>query len=349
VVHLPCCFGPYQSCLGLFQVLGVGVIAAAFVSRGICKVVASPVPLVVVGNISVGGTGKTPLTQALVKLANHNGLAAGIVSRGHGGQAHAEPVVVQSSTSAASVGDEPLLHHLKTGAPVVVCTDRAAAVAKLAQNGVGIAFSDDGLQHYRMQRTAEIAVVDGDAGFANGLLLPSGPLRESVKRLGNVDIVAVQVNAANGHLDTSSLVQAVPSLQVAVDAGVAVGSFYLQAQNVRQLQTGETTPLSTLESLLAGKSVTAMAGIGSPERFFNSLERAGLAVQRMPLGDHHDYSESDFTSVPSGAVIVTGKDAVKLKSLSLPEHDIYELEVVVQLSAKLEQAVQTILSQANKR
>jgi len=307
--------------------------------NGLRESVPSPVPLIIVGNISVGGTGKTPLTQALVKIATQKGLRAGIVSRGHGGEPHQTPIVVDGNTNATFVGDEPLLHFLKTGVPVVVSRDRSAAVATLAAKGINIAFSDDGMQHYRMQRNAEIAVVDGETGFANAWLMPAGPLREPIRRLATVDVVAVQVSAVTGHLDTPALVQAVPGLRAAVDAGVPVGSFYLSTGDLRQIHTGETKSLSAL----AGVSVTAMAGIGSPERFFQSLERTGLTIIRVPLADHHHYSEQDFAAIAAGPVIVTGKDAVKLKGLQFENHDIYELDVDVQLSETLEHCVTALI------
>ncbi len=303
--------------------------------KGYCEVITSKLPVIVVGNISVGGTGKTPLTQALVNSASELGIACGIVSRGHGGQAQSAPYLVDDNSSAAIVGDEPLLHHYKTGVPVVVCTDRAAAVHKLSQSDVHLAFSDDGLQHYKMQRAGEIAVVDGDTGFANAMLLPSGPLREPTNRLAGVDIVAVQISVTQSHPDTTALLQSVPDLSAAVEAGVPVGSFFLKPGKIRQLWTNELLPLDALK----GKVVTAVAGIGSPTRFFHALRNAKLTIQSVSFDDHHAYSEEDFRSMPLGPVIVTGKDAVKIKALSLQDIEIYELEVDVDMSDNLKFAV----------
>jgi len=309
-------------------------------SSGRCKTVASNIPVIVVGNISVGGTGKTPLTQALVGLASQQGMRSGIVSRGHGGQTQATPYLIDDTTTAAVGGDEPLLHYLKTGVSVVVCTDRAAAVQTLSEADVDLAFSDDGLQHYKMQRAFELAVVDGDTGFANGLLLPAGPLREPISRLTSVDIVAVQVTASVAHPDASTLSKQVPGLTAAVDAAVPVGSFFLRPGQLRQIWTDEGQSLDTF----SGKQVAAIAGIGSPERFFQSLRQAGLNVEPVSFDDHHAYSVADFESLPAGLIIVTGKDAVKIKALPLQHLDIYELEVEVDMSDTLKQAVDQMLS-----
>lgn len=311
---------------------------------GLCKVTQSTIPVIVVGNISVGGTGKTPLTQALVGSASERGIRCGIVSRGYGGQGSSIPYLIDNNTTAAIVGDEPLLHHHKTGVPVVVCTDRSAAVHKLSECDVDLAFSDDGLQHYKMQRAFEIAVVDGDAGFANSMLLPSGPLREPVARLASVDIVAVQISAAKTHPSTTVLLQSVADLSTAVDAGVPVGSFFLKPGKLRQLWTDELLPLDAL----IGKAVTAVAGIGSPERFFQALRNADLEIQSVSFDDHHAYNEKDFQSLPSGPVIVTGKDAVKIRALSLQNLDIYELEVDVDMSDNLKLAVHNMLKRLNE-
>ncbi|MEE9334058.1 MAG: tetraacyldisaccharide 4'-kinase [Granulosicoccaceae bacterium] len=310
---------------------------------GFCKVIQSEIPVIVVGNISVGGTGKTPLTQALVGSATEQSMRCGIVIRGHGGQVQSTPFLIDNTTTAAMVGDEPLLHHHKTGVPVVVCTDRAAAVQKLSDCDVNLAFSDDGLQHYKMQRACEIAVVDGDAGFANAMLLPSGPLREPIKRLTTVDIVAVQITAADAHPDTAVLLQDVPQLRIATDAGVPVGSFFLKPVKLRQLWTDKLLPLDALH----GKAVTAVAGIGAPERFFQALRSANLTIQPVSFDDHHEYSEEDLQSLPAGPVVVTGKDAVKIKALSLHSLDIYVLEIDIDMSENLELAVHDMFKKLN--
>ncbi len=306
---------------------------------GLCRVQASIMPVFVVGNISVGGTGKTPLTQALVKLATQQGIACGIVSRGHGGETHKTPCVVTDDSSAASVGDEPLLHHLKSAVPVVVCVDRSAAVGKLAQLGASIAISDDGLQHYAMPRALEVVVVDGEAGFSNALLLPAGPLREPIKRLSSVDIIAVQVSAIAQLPNTASLLQQRPELRDAETSGVVVGSFALQAQGLRHLWTNERLPLNAM----AGRSVNAVAGIGAPMRFFKALQSADIVVTPREFVDHHSYHQDDFKNMDNAPVIVTGKDAVKLSSLALQSLDIYELEVEVILSDELDSAINLAL------
>lgn len=302
---------------------------------GLCRVHFGAIPVFIVGNISVGGTGKTPLTQALVKIARDQGIACGIVSRGHGGEKHVSPCVVTDESSAKQVGDEPLLHHLKTGVPVVVCTNRSAAVAKLSQLGTRVAISDDGLQHYAMSRELEIVVVDGERGFSNGLLLPAGPLREPVTRLARFDIVAVQVSSSSQLPNTASILQQLPELRYVASSGVVVGSFAIQAQGLRHLWSNAQLPLTAM----AGRSVNAVAGIGAPQRFFNVLQDADIVVTAREFADHHGYIEDDFKNFDNVPVIVTGKDAVKLRNLPLQSFDIYELEVEVVLSDELDKAI----------
>jgi tetraacyldisaccharide 4'-kinase len=302
---------------------------------GLFRVNAESIPVFVVGNISVGGTGKTPLTQAFVKMATSQGVACGVVSRGHGGEKHVSPYVVSDDTRAEVVGDEPLLHRLKTSTPVVVCRDRSAAVNQLSQLGAKLAISDDGLQHYAMPRKLEVVVVDGNVGFSNAQLLPAGPLREPITRLSSVDIIAVQVSMQAQLPDVNLLLQQLPVLQDAKTSGVAMGSFALQAQGLRHLWSHAQVPLDSM----AGRSVTAMAGIGSPTRFFNVLQDANMVVTCHEFADHHRYHQDDFKNISGTPIIVTGKDAVKLRDLPLKSLDIYELEVDVVLSSELDKAM----------
>ena len=169
---------------------------AALYRTGRLAVVPSPLPVVVIGNLSVGGTGKTPLTAHLVEQFRARGWRPGIVSRGHGGERHESPRHVRADDRASEVGDEPLMLHRASGVPVCVCVHRARAVAALAADtDCDLVLSDDGLQHLAMARDAEIVVVDGEAGFGNGRLLPAGPLREPVARLASVDLIAVRRSA----------------------------------------------------------------------------------------------------------------------------------------------------------
>lgn len=258
-----------------------------------------PVPVVVVGNINVGGVGKTPLTVELIRLLQEKGVRVGVISRGYGG-AHQSPVEVLPASEAALVGDEPLLL-VATGAPVVVGRDRIAAGKLLldVHPDLDLILTDDGLQHYRLARDIEIAVLDGVRGLGNGHLLPNGPLREPAGRLAQVDAIVV-----NGAADNVSL---------PLPAGVPRFSMQLEAGAIHAL--GQ--PQLEREALaFAGQRVVALAGIGHPERFFLSLRAAGVTAEReLVFPDHHVFCPEDLPD-DADAVIVTSKDAVKMLQIN---------------------------------
>ncbi|WP_213999797.1 tetraacyldisaccharide 4'-kinase [Arsukibacterium sp.] len=238
------------------------------------------VPVIIVGNISVGGTGKTPFTLWLCQQLQAKGLRPGIISRGYGAKINT-PTAVTAQSLASEVGDEPLLLARRSKCPVVVCPDRVAAgQALLARYQVDIIICDDGLQHYRLARDLEIVLVDGRRGFGNGLLLPSGPLRERRSRLANVDLV------------------------------IANSGEIAQADYQMQLSTSGAKSLLT-DTVLAPSAVTLVAGIGNPQRFQLTAQQAGFNVigQRF-FADHHHFSAADFNDI-SGPVLMTEKDAVK--------------------------------------
>ncbi|MEO3953412.1 tetraacyldisaccharide 4'-kinase [Chromobacterium piscinae] len=251
------------------------------------------VPVVVIGNINVGGVGKTPLTLALLRDFAARGVKAGVISRGYGGAA-ATPTEVRPDSDPAMVGDEPLLL-AAAGAPVVVGRDRVAAGRHLLalHPDVELILSDDGLQHYRLARDLEIAVLDGRRGLGNGRLLPNGPLREPPSRLETVD--AVVVNGAGGTL--------------ALPAGLPRFAMALHPGDCHALDDASRT----LDAAgFAGLKAAALAGIGHPERFFDTLAGQGIAVdRRLSFPDHHAFVPGDIPA-DADAVIVTSKDAVKL-------------------------------------
>ena len=259
------------------------------------------IPVIVVGNISVGGTGKTPISIWLIEELKKRGLRPGLVSRGYGGKAPDYPYSVSASDSASVTGDEPLMIHLRTGIPVVVDPDRAGAVRYLIENEqVDVVISDDGLQHYRLARTMELVVVDGERGFGNEKTLPMGPLREPIARLEAVD--AILVNGAVSH----------PTLSHLSHLHDKIFSF--------TLQTGAWVPLNSesipeIQSLESGqqKVIHGLAGIGNPQRFFATLGRLGIPHQPHSFPDHHDYTELDLEPFEAGLVLTTEKDAVKLR------------------------------------
>ncbi|AUH50194.1 tetraacyldisaccharide 4'-kinase [Chromobacterium sp. ATCC 53434] len=251
------------------------------------------VPVVVIGNINVGGVGKTPLTQTLLREFAARGVKVGVISRGYGGSAR-EPTEAKPDGDPAVVGDEPLLL-AAAGAPVVVGRDRVAAGRHLLalHPDVRLILSDDGLQHYRLARDLEIAVLDGRRGLGNGRLLPNGPLREPPSRLAAVD--AVVVNGDGAALD--------------LPAGLPRFAMTLRPGPCQALDDASRTRDA---AGFAGLNVAALAGIGHPQRFFDTLAGQGIAVgRRLSFPDHHAFAPADIPS-DADAVIVTSKDAVKL-------------------------------------
>ena len=259
--------------------------------RGWRPTVEAAVPVIVVGNVSVGGTGKTPFVIWLADQLKQRGRKVGIVTRGYRGKGTEWPRVVAADSDPEEVGDEPVLLARRTSCPVVAGPDRVACVeALLEHTRVDVVLSDDGLQHYRLARAFEIAVVDGARGMGNGLCLPAGPLREPPSRLQEVD--AIVVNGTGwGH------------------AGVFRADAVVT--KVYHLKDGAER---TLESF-RGKPVHAVAGIGNPQRFFDLLLDADLDVESHPLEDHAEITLDELTFDEPGAVLITEKDAVKCEHL----------------------------------
>lgn len=252
---------------------------------GVFRTQRLPVPVIVVGNITVGGSGKTPLVLWLAQLLQRHGYRPGLVSRGYGGRAESWPQVVEPSSDASLVGDEALMLVRNSGCPMVVGPDRVAAATLLLQRyRPDVIISDDGMQHYRLQRDIEIAVVDGERHLGNGMCLPAGPLREPASRLKQVDLVV-----SNG--------QAVDrEWPMRLQGSEAVA---MQGEARRTLAAFSETP------------VHAVAGIGNPERFFAFLRAAGLTVIPHPFADHHPYRKGELDFADDYPVLMTEKDAVK--------------------------------------
>lgn len=248
------------------------------------------VPVVVIGNLTVGGTGKTPLTIWLAQRLIEGDFRVGIVCRGYGGVASDWPQLISESSDVEMVGDEAKLLARRTSCPVAAGPDRVAATRMLLQSGpLDVILSDDGLQHYRLRRSFEIAVVDGTRGLGNGLCLPAGPLREPASRLREVDAVVVN-EGEFGHVGV-------------IHAGI-------KAVRVVELSTGSEKSLADFED----QSVHAVAAIGNPGRFFDLLSRHGLVVEPHPLADHAILSPGDLTFGDERPVLMTEKDAVKCGS-----------------------------------
>lgn len=253
-----------------------------------------PVPVIVVGNISVGGTGKTPLVIWLAKRLQAAGFNPGIISRGYGSD-NADPARVTRDSHAQAVGDEPLLIAERTGMPVWVGKDRVATAMALlkADPTCDVIISDDGLQHYRMRRDIEIAVIDGQRQFGNGWLLPAGPLRESVARLQQVDAVVCHGGPLSGHPQAFGM---------QLKAGV-----FHRVSDPNTTQSADD---------LIGKRLLAIAGIGHPERFFEQLRRMHLTFTSRAFPDHHPYRADDLQTQGIDAILMTEKDAVKCRAFA---------------------------------
>ena len=256
----------------------------------------APVPVVVVGNITIGGTGKTPLILWMIDHCRARGLRVGVVSRGYGAKPPSLPWRVLPQQPAEHAGDEPLLIVNRTGVPLMIDPDRSQAVRTLlAEESLDLILSDDGLQHYRLNRDLELVLIDAVRGLGNRRCLPAGPLREPVERLHSVD--ALLYNGAAADRDDGFAFQHKPSALV-------------------NLVTGERRPV---DHFPPGQQVHAVAGIGNPQRFFNTLE--GLHWRPVPhaFADHAVFSAQALSFTPALPVVMTEKDAVKCASFAAPD------------------------------
>jgi len=254
----------------------------------------APLPVVVVGNLTAGGNGKTPVVIWLVETLKQRGLRAGVVSRGYGGKAAQYPLVLDATTTTAEAGDEPVLIFQRTGAPVAVSPVRSDAVkALVASHALDVIVTDDGLQHYALQRDIEVVVIDGVRRFGNGWWLPAGPMRERAARLRSVD--AVITNGGTAMTGEIAMV---------LDAGLAVN-----------ILTGERCEVTALQNIVA------MAGIGHPPRFFTTLKNLGVIAQaEIAFTDHQDYQPAQLKRLTTGSqiLLMTEKDAVKCRLFADP-------------------------------
>jgi tetraacyldisaccharide 4'-kinase len=256
------------------------------------------VPVVVVGNITVGGTGKTPVICELARFLSANGKRVGVLSRGYGAQASHYPFRVTPDSNFADVGDEPLLM-AQRGLHVLIDPVRSRAVLELARD-VDVILCDDGMQHYALQRDIEICLLDNARLVGNGHLLPVGPLREPISRLKTVDFVW-----QNG--------------------GGQVDSFQLQPSAFVNLKTGQRIPPV---DFCAG-NLLAIAGIGNPQRFFNTLQGMGFTAECVDKPDHYMYTSQDFVVFQDRTVVMTEKDAVKCRAFATPNMWYLEVQAVI--------------------
>ncbi|MFZ2727832.1 MAG: tetraacyldisaccharide 4'-kinase [Methylococcaceae bacterium] len=285
---------------------------------GLLKSQRLAVPVIVVGNITVGGTGKTPLTLYLAKLLKEHGFKPAIISRGYGGNPLLQRVTAHST--AQEVGDEALLMAKQSLCPVAVAPLRVqAGQLLLAETDCNILIADDGLQHYQLNRDIEIAVIDGKRRFGNGYCLPAGPLREPISRLQSVDFIVV-----NG--------------EPAEDNEFAM---HLVGDSAINVVTGETKPLSAFNS-----TCHALAAIGHPQRFFEQLAKAGLQCITHSFTDHYVFTASDITFKDNLPVLMTEKDAVKCANFATHQH--WYIPVTAQLTRDFEQLFLTKLHTLKK-
>lgn len=277
------------------------------------------VPVIVIGNITTGGTGKTPLVIAIAKQLTKDGYKVGIISRGYKSSLKKYPYRVKMDDDAAKVGDEPLLLVRNTKCPVVIAPDRNLAIEYLlTTENPDVILSDDGLQHYKMTRVMEIAVIDGDRGLGNGLLLPAGPLRETKKRLNTVDMVVVS-------------------------GGDAQSLEYDKNTFNAQYVPGKITSLlhDTVHPIIVNTSVDAVSGIGNPDKFFRTLKNLGIKFTPQIFPDHHNYKLEELNQHKT--IIMTEKDAVKCESFATP--NMYYLPVSLKLSSQFWDEFNRILAQ----
>ncbi|TAL72465.1 MAG: tetraacyldisaccharide 4'-kinase [Rhodanobacter sp.] len=256
---------------------------------GVLRSVRVAAPVIVIGNLTAGGTGKTPLTIALAATLRARGWKPGVVSRGYGGSKRG-PLLLGDAPDPRTVGDEPCLIRA-SGVPVAIGRDRPAAAAMLIEAGCNVVIADDGLQHYRLARNVEICVIDGVRRFGNGHLLPAGPLREPLRRLARVDL-----RVCNGG-----------------EPQAGEHAMRLVGDEAVTLADGRTQPLAAF----AGRRAHAVAAIGHPARFFAALRGAGIDVIEHPFADHHAFVAGDFAFGDALPVLMTDKDAVKCAGLAL--------------------------------
>ncbi|WP_435947754.1 tetraacyldisaccharide 4'-kinase [Dryocola sp. BD586] len=288
---------------------------------GLRKAWRAPVPVVVVGNLTAGGNGKTPVVIWLVEQLQSRGIRVGVVSRGYGGKAERYPLILTVDTDTAQAGDEPVLIYQRTGAPVAVAPERSAAVKALIEHAQPqLIITDDGLQHYALARDKEIVVVDGARRFGNGWWLPAGPMRERSGRLKSVDAVIT-----NGG-----------------EAQAGEIAMRLQPGDAVNLLSGERRPAQELHN------VVAMAGIGHPPRFFATLRQCGVTpVNTVGLADHAALAEEDVVKLleKHQTLLMTEKDAVKCRAFAASHENWWYLPVDAYLAQpQAEQLLQTLVA-----
>lgn len=294
--------------------------------KGVLPSYQAPIPVMVVGNITVGGSGKTPLIIELVNYLQDQGLKVGVISRGYGGDESLMPQVVTVQSKPEEVGDEPCLIVRETGAMVAVCPNRQQAIEALLQQqpDIQLIIADDGLQHYKLQRDIEWVVVDSARGFGNKQLLPTGFLREPISRLKGTTVIYHQRSESSNGSEKENNDRL---------------SMHLQPASLKPLIEGQPT-------LGEIKSVYAVSGIGYPQRFFNTLTDLGYDIEQRPKPDHHNFSVEDLLPLADKPIIITSKDAVKIAPLVAANPQLQSLSIwVLPVKAVLSPNSYTTLTQ----
>lgn len=282
-------------------------------------------PVIVVGNITVGGTGKTPLTIHIVKLLQQAGYKPAIITRGYGGKATIWPQSVVADSDASIVGDEAVLMASSTAVPVYAGANRLESIEQLLKaHDCDVIVSDDGMQHYKLPRDIQIAVIDGERQLGNGYCLPAGPLREKKERLKDCDLIVVNgqktqfIELNHDGSDTASNETANHDVENHDIENRDIESYEIESfemslsgQTLINLLTLETKPLNDFD----GQTIQALTGIGNPQRFYSSLKAQGLKVIENSFPDHYAFEKSDLNFDEASTVIMTEKDAVKCKPL----------------------------------
>ncbi len=278
---------------------------AQLYQRGILHIHHLPVPVIVVGNLTVGGTGKTPLVIALVDFFKDQGFTPGVITRGYGGKIKSSPVLVSENSTVEQVGDEAKLIFMRTHCPVMVSKNRVLAAKSLLKNTqCDVIISDDGLQHTALGRDVEVIVIDGERRFGNEKCLPEGPLRESIDRLNQVDMIV-----CNG-----------------LQSNENEYPMQLEVESVYNLKH----PYKEIELLSLIQPVIAVTGIGNPERFFKTLDEYQLEIEPKIFPDHHKFIPNDLIFNKNNPIIMTEKDAVKCKAFAQSHHWVLKVNAILE-------------------
>lgn len=293
------------------------------------------VPIIVVGNITVGGTGKTPVTVHIVNMLKKMGYKPAIITRGYGGKAQIWPQRVFSDSDAKMVGDEAVLMAIRTGVAVYAGANRVESIQLLQkETDCDVIVSDDGMQHYKMPRDIQVAVIDGERGFGNEYCIPAGPLREKLNRLDSCDLLVLNGVAKTEH----------DRLQEAYTMSLS-GDTIANLANLDKAKESSTQVLLRLSELssISVKRVHAVTGIGNPNRFYTTLEKAGLTVHKHSFPDHHAFNKNDLLFDDNEKVIMTEKDAVKCRHLIAEKTNYWYLPISAVLPKEFDDKLLSLL------